>query len=122
MVESESIRTDARSLTVAERIRNALTMNIKKMNSHVARSDKLGGNATSFLKKLLLERGLFSYSFKHVCHYILCCASCRNMKANKRKSHFYRSHVLYAAGENMLQEELDCITFLKSIRQLKLLT
>ena len=30
--------------------------------------------------------------------------------------------MLYDQGEGKLQEELDCITFLKTIRQLKLLT
>ena len=103
VLASESIRTeDTRSLTIAERLRNAVALKIKKLNSYVARSDKLGGNATTFLKGLLFERGLFRYSMKHVCHYIACCGFCRNMKANKRKSNFYRSHLLYSTGEQML--------------------
>ena len=91
-------------------------MSIQRLNLFVAKKDKLGGTATSSLKNLLFDRGQFRYSMKHICHYILSCARCRTLRLYKRTNDFYRSHMLYAAGENKLQDELDCITFLKAIR------
>ena len=77
---------------------------------------------TVSIKKVLFERGIFRYNLGNILHYVFCCASCKRIRQRAKTSNSYRSHMLYGEGEEKLQEELDCITFLKSIRQLKLLT
>ena len=98
------------------------SVTIQRLKCFVAKKNVLRHSLTLSIKKLLFDRGVFRYPLKTVLHYVFCCASCRRIKQNAKSSNHFRWHMLYDQGEGKLQEELDCITFLKTIRQLKLLT
>ena len=113
---TEEIQQTTENLSMA---RNVTGRHIKNF---VARKSVLARSLTVSIKKVLFDRGIFRYNLGNILHYVFCCASCKRVRQLAKNSNFYRSHMLYDEGEEKLQEELDCITFLKSIRQLKLLT
>jgi hypothetical protein len=64
---------------------------------------------------MLFRRMRFNYTLKDVVAYLLrfgCCMKKKYMIFNKKM----RKHALFLKGEDKLLDELDCITFLKSIR------
>ena len=94
----------------------------RQVKNFVAKKSVLARSLTASIKKILFDRGVFRYNLSNILHFVFCCASCKRIRQLAKNSNYYRSHMLYGEGEGKLQEELDCITFLKSIRQLKLLT
>ena len=69
----------------------------------------------------LINRQRFIYSALDILRYLRDFVFCRRLH-NLRHSHRYKKHFLFAKGQEKLDEELNVITLLKSIRQLKLLT
>ena len=67
------------------------------------------------------ERRVFRYNYGNIFHYIFCCVPCRTKKTLRHKPRF-REHLYYKVGEEKLLEELDCVTMIKAIRQLRILT
>ncbi|CAI2385568.1 unnamed protein product [Moneuplotes crassus] len=67
------------------------------------------------------ERKVFKYGYKDILHYLLCCAFCRRKRSMRLKPGF-REHLYFEIGQEKLLDELDCITIIKAVRQLKLLT
>lgn len=54
-------------------------------------------------------------------NYICSCICCKTTKRIKLNPEL-KKHVIYERGSKKLLQELDCVTLLRSIRQLKLLT
>ena len=73
----------------------------------------------SAIKELIFSRTLFNYGYKDIVQYILWCVWWRK-KIKIRRNLKYRNHSYYHVGENKLKQELDCITVIKAIRELKL--
>ena len=71
--------------------------------------------------KSMRERRVFKYGYWSILHYIIWCVIWRRNWAMRTKRQL-RDHLYYEVGENKLQEELDWVTIIKSIRQLKILT
>ncbi|TNV85532.1 hypothetical protein FGO68_gene3405 [Halteria grandinella] len=65
----------------------------------------------------LINRKRFTYTFKDICESLVKCLFLRKTNATKDKQHF-----LFKKGEHKLKQELDMISLLKSMRQIKLLT
>ena len=69
----------------------------------------------------IFNRIRFRYSLGDIFRYFSNCACLRKnrlMAANPDQ----RKHVLFKKGSEKLADELDCVTIIKSIRMLKLLT
>ena len=67
------------------------------------------------------RRDRFTYTLRDVWDYIGHCICCKSIKKIKLDPEL-KKHIIYKRGSKKLLHELDCITFLKSIRQLKLIT
>jgi len=93
-----------------ERKRN---MGIDKVNELINIDEKT-------LTTDLLRRSTFKYSIKHVCSYIFCCLAGR--KTAVRENPKFTRHRLFEKGERKLEKELDVVTLIRSIRQLKLIS
>ena len=75
----------------------------------------------SALKDFIFNRKIFIYGYWDILQYLFCCVFCRrksSVKCNLR----LRNHSYYRVGANKLEEELDCISVIKAIRQLKLIS
>jgi len=71
--------------------------------------------------KTFINRIRFKYSTKDIIASVFRCIPCRSRK-QLRDNRNLRSHYYFAKGEDKLQDELDVVTLLKSVRQLRLLT
>jgi len=67
------------------------------------------------------NRRVFKYGYLSIFHYIFCWVACRRDKAMRTKPKF-RDHVYFSVGQEKLHNELDCVTIIKSIRKLRILT
>eukprot|EP00347_Sterkiella_histriomuscorum_P017330 403349798 len=103
---------------------------LKKMEERI-QSEKVADyfekNATNLSQKekenltsTLLRRLRFQYTLKDIFEFIFRCG-CFMKKKNMILKKSMRKHALFVKGEDKLQDELDCVTLLKSIRSLKLL-
>ncbi|CAI2386528.1 unnamed protein product [Moneuplotes crassus] len=80
-------------------------------------------------KKKLLEkcennmkaRRPFSYGYCHIIQNFLCCIACRSKRKIFKTPNLQR-HAYFTIGKHKLTQELDCITLIKTIKQLKILT
>jgi len=72
-------------------------------------------------EKSMRDRRVFKYGYLSIFHYILCWVVCRRDKSLRTKPKF-RDHVYFSVGQEKLHDELDCVTIIKSIRKLRILT
>ena len=72
-------------------------------------------------EKSMRDRSVFKYGYLSIFHYILCWVIWRRNKTMRTKSKF-RDHVYFSVGQEKLHNELDCVTIIKSIRKLRILT
>ena len=63
----------------------------------------------------------FRYTFGDIIDYMRLCGWCRK-KASMAKDPSMRKHVLFKKGEERLKGELDCITIMKTIKTLRLIS
>ena len=70
----------------------------------------------------IINRKRFKYSISDILTYIMKCLCIKNINKNRRIKNKNKQHFLFEKGEEKLLEELDVVTILKSIRQIKLLT
>jgi len=71
--------------------------------------------------KSFISRIRFKYTTRDVIDSIVKFIPCRTRRA-LRKNRNLRAHYYFSKGEDKLQDELDVVTLLKSVRQLRLLT
>ena len=72
-------------------------------------------------EKSMRDRRVIKYGYLSILHYILCWVVCRRDKSMRTKPKF-RDHVYFSVGQEKLHNELDCVTIIKSIRKLRILT
>lgn len=72
-------------------------------------------------QKSMYERRGFKYGYRSILHYIFCCVICRRKNSMRYKPGF-RDHLYFEVGQEKLLDELDCVTIIKSIRRLNILT
>eukprot|EP00347_Sterkiella_histriomuscorum_P023442 403334623 len=73
------------------------------------------------LMKEIYRRFRFNYTLKDMLQYLYKCGCCRSHKKLLFNPKL-KKHALFEKGTEKLMHELDCVTLLKSIRQLKLFT
>ncbi|CAI2383865.1 unnamed protein product [Moneuplotes crassus] len=73
------------------------------------------------IKHNMQSRSKFRYGYREIFGYIFCCAWIRP-KRKMRKNALLRKQVYFKNGSMKLKEELDCISVIKSIRQLKVIS
>jgi len=69
----------------------------------------------------IINRTVFAYTTKNVWEYIVFCVRCRKRGSLKRNK-LFRKQYLYSRGVGKLQQELDAIHILRTLRQQKLLS
>ena len=72
-------------------------------------------------ERSIKERRVFKYGYCSILHYMLWWVPWRK-KRSLRKNPVFRSHAYFRVGQEKLLEELDWVTIIKAIRQLKILT
>eukprot|EP00347_Sterkiella_histriomuscorum_P010637 403375507 len=87
----------------------------------LATKEKLEDFQITKLINEILKRRRFHYGYKLVLDYLCKLACCRNLDKLK-KDIGYRPHHLFNKGNEKLEQELDIVNLLKSIRQLRLLS
>lgn len=80
---------------------------------------RLGRDDISYIQSEISKRKRLKYGYRDLVSYVLCCVICRRKKSLKKR---LKKHVLVEKGRKKLAKELDAVTIVKSIRQLKLLT
>ncbi|CAI2359077.1 unnamed protein product [Moneuplotes crassus] len=114
-------REDGRSikqpLTESEKFHSKTSGDLKHINSNNVLVPSLLPN----LEKSMRERRVFKYGYTDILHYLFCCVVCRRKRTMRLKPRF-RDHLYYEIGEEKLLDELDCVTIIKAVRQLKILT
>ncbi|CDW80220.1 UNKNOWN [Stylonychia lemnae] len=94
--------------------------NEKKADYYQTNLLQLNKNEKESMLDMIMNRQRFNYSLTDLFNYLLrlgCCT--KNKYLMMRKS--MKKHALFGKGQEKLQDELDCVTLLKSIRSLKLL-
>ncbi|CAI2387341.1 unnamed protein product [Moneuplotes crassus] len=96
----------------------------KKDDADIKDSDyeDIKGEILERCEKSMRERRVFKYGYFHIFHYLCCCRLVCRRKRNMRLMPYFRDQLYYNIGEEKLLEELDCVTIIKAVRQLKLLT
>jgi hypothetical protein len=69
----------------------------------------------------ILNRARFEYGINDMMKYIAYCI-CLRKKKHLAKDPLLRKFALFKKGKQKLMHELDCVTLVKSIRMVKLLT
>jgi hypothetical protein len=85
------------------------------LEKHLKKKELLSSTDINQILINLISRRRFSYNWRDVFTYVLRCLCIR-------KTHTRDHHFLYQKGEKKLSKELDVISLLKSLRQIKLLT
>ncbi|CAI2387803.1 unnamed protein product [Moneuplotes crassus] len=109
--------------TESEKFHVETLRDIKNFND-LKEDQRSKSNKTDILDKCeesMRERRVLRYGYSDILHYIFCCVICRRKKSMRLLPRF-REHLYYEIGQEKLLEELDCVTIIKSVRQLKLLT
>lgn len=75
----------------------------------------------SKIEHSMRQRRILNYGYKEIWHYLWWCVICRRKKSLRRKPGF-RDHLYFEVGQEKLLDELDWVTLIKSIRNLKILT
>ncbi|CAI2358867.1 unnamed protein product [Moneuplotes crassus] len=88
---------------------------------HIDSNDVLDISLLPKMEKSMRERRVFKYGYIDILHYLFCCVVCRRKRSMRLKPRF-RDHLYYEIGEEKLLDELDCVTIIKAVRQLKILT
>jgi hypothetical protein len=69
----------------------------------------------------LLQRTRLSYGYTEILHYLCKCKCLIHSKKKKNLSFLEKQHLLYQKGNEKLEQELDVVNLVKSIRQLRLM-
>eukprot|EP00347_Sterkiella_histriomuscorum_P013629 403363988 len=96
--------------------KNNYNTNLQRKLKH---EEYLGDQDIDTILMNLIKRKRFNYTIKDITTYIfkcLCLRKQRNFKLN------HKQHFIFQKGEKKLQDELNVVTLLKSIRQVKLLS
>ncbi|CAI2387840.1 unnamed protein product [Moneuplotes crassus] len=72
-------------------------------------------------EKSMKERRPFTYGYYSIFQHFMCCVSCKGDKKIRRRPEL-RRHAYFNVGKDKLARELDCVTLIKAIKQLKILT
>jgi hypothetical protein len=72
-------------------------------------------------EKSMRERKVLNYGYLNILHFIFWWVICRRDRKMRRSLNF-RNHVYFEVGQEKLLNELDWVTIIKAIRQLKILT
>ncbi|CAI2359482.1 unnamed protein product [Moneuplotes crassus] len=109
--------------TQSEKFHHQAFEDIKRMNYLEANSEgnQFKENVLERCEQSMRERKVFKYGYKDILHYLFCCAFCRRKRSMRLKPGF-REHLYFEIGQEKLLDELDCVTIIKAVRQLKLLT
>jgi len=67
----------------------------------------------------LSRRSIFKYTLFDAWKYLYCCLSCRRQRIKQLDM---ERHAMYERGEKKMQEELDIVNFIRTIRRVKLLS
>ena len=82
---------------------------------------KITDKEQNSLLQEVFKRARFKYTMRDMLQYLFKCVCCRKSKKMILNPKL-KKHVIFEKGTDKLMNELDCITLLKSIRQLKLFT
>jgi hypothetical protein len=82
---------------------------------------EIGKDEQKTIVETIFNRMRFNYGAIEIFSYIANCI-CIRKKRYLAKDPALRKHVLFSKGSGKLADELDCITLVRSIRMLKLLT
>eukprot|EP00347_Sterkiella_histriomuscorum_P023730 403333580 len=81
---------------------------------------KVNGEDVDNLLLSFLSRMRFKYTLKLIFDYVTRCMFLRDLSRYKNKKH-YKKHYLYQKGEEKMNQELDVIQLVKTLRKFKLL-
>ncbi len=90
-----------------------------RIDKELKNKSKLEENDVQNVLMNLIKRRRFKYTSSDILKYVFKCLCMRKIKKQTEK---LKKHFIYDKGAEKLQEELNIITLLKTIRQVKLLT
>ena len=68
----------------------------------------------------IISRRRFFYSTRMIFEYLFTCLCLRNIKGHRHQRR-YKNHIYYDHAEKALMKELDVVTLIKSIKNLRLI-
>eukprot|EP00347_Sterkiella_histriomuscorum_P017701 403348330 len=80
---------------------------------------KINGEDVDNLLLSFLSRMRFNYTLKLIFDYVTRCMCFRNLSRQRNKQ-YYKKHYLYQKGEDKMNQELDVIQLVKTLRKFKL--